>query len=66
MGDRQSDCSLTPTRSVSEDESRATFDMRPRSRFLKLRSLGFQPQRGDAMPAQGNALGWRIAVNLKP
>ena len=34
----------------------------PRLRVLKLRLFGFQPQRGDAMPAQGNALGWRMTL----
>ena len=38
----------------------------PRLRVLKLRLFGFPPQRGDAMPAQGNALGWRMTLKTKP
>ena len=53
-------------RVVGQFEIAGLFNNKPDAQVVKLRSLGFQPQRGDAMPAQGNALGWRIAVNLKP
>ena len=41
--------SPTPTRSVNEEVDQ----LRPRSRFLKLRSFGFSPQRGSRKSAQG-------------
>ena len=40
--------------------------LKPDAPVLKLRLWGFQPQRGDVKPAQGNALGWWFIGKLKP
>ena len=54
--------SLRDSRIAQHQNAQAKSVRHPnlRSQVLKLRSLGFQPQRGDVMPAQGNALGWRF------
>ena len=56
-------------RSQRKVASPLSFDVRHpnlRLRVLKLRLWEFQPQRGGAMSAQGNALGWRLTVIFKP
>ena len=51
---------------VGQLEIAGLFHNEPDVPVLKLRFWGFQPQRGGAMSAQGNALGWRFTVNFKP
>ena len=42
------------------------MSFRPSLTLFEVALLQFQPQRGVNMPAQGNALGWRVSRIMKP